>query len=337
MSQQHEVPPNAQLMQMMSSKMVAKPIYAIAKLGIPDLIKEGPKSTAELAQASGTHAPSLYRVLRALASLGVFSQTTDGRFEKTPISQLLESGPQSMRGFAIMFGEPWHDRAWSELLYSIKTGQSGFSHAMGTTAFEFFHQDADAASVFNSAMTSHSANGANAVVQAYSFAGMQKLVDVAGGHGFLLQTILKATPGLHGVLFDLPAVVEGAAPVLADVRTRCEVVAGSFFEAVTVSADAYCLKHIIHDWDDARSTQILKNIHKAAVPGAKLLIIEMVIPPGNDPSFGKLLDIEMLVMTEGGKERTEPEYRELLHNAGWKLNRIVPTQAPISIIESVRV
>jgi hypothetical protein len=337
MSQQQEIPPNVQLMQMMSSKMVAKPIYAVAKLGVPDLIKDRPKTAVELAQATGTHAPSLYRVLRALASLGVFSETSDGRFERTPLSQLLESAPQSMRGFAIMFGEPWHDRAWSEILHSIKTGQSGFGHAMGVTAFEFFHQNAEAAGIFNGAMTSFSANGANAVLQAYSFEGIQKLVDVAGGHGFLLQAIMKATPGLRGVLFDLPQVVEGSAPVLSEVRNRCEVVGGNFFDAVTVSADAYCLKHILHDWDDARSTQILKNIHKSALPDAKLLLIEMVIPPGNAPSFGKLLDLEMLVMTEGGKERTEAEYRELLSTAGWKLSRIVPTQAPISVIESVRV
>ena len=338
MSQQkQEIPPQVQLMQMMSSKMVAKPIYAVAKLGIPDLVKDQPRSAAELAQASGTHAPSLYRVLRALASLGLFAERGDGRFEKTSLSQLLESGPRSMRGFAIMFGEPWHDRAWSELVYSMKTGQSGFRHAMGMTAFEFFHQNADAAGVFNDAMTSFSANGAQAVVEAYSFTGMRKLVDVAGGHGFLLQAILKATPTLHGVLLDLPAVVKGADPVLAQIRDRCEVVGGDFFGDITVSADAYCLKHIIHDWDDARSTQILKNIHKAAQQDAKLLLIEMIIPSDNAPSFGKLLDLEMLVMTEGGKERTEKEYRELLAGAGWKLNRIVQTQAPVAVIESVRV
>ncbi len=338
MSQTQEIPPHIQLMQMMSAKMVAKPIYAVAKLGIADLVRDSPKSAAELAQATGTHAASLYRVLRALASVGLFSERGDGRFEKTPVSQLLESGPQSMRGFAIMFGEPWHDRAWTEILHSIKTGESGFRHAMGMSAFDFFHQNADAAGVFNNAMTSFSTSGAEAVLQAYSFADIHKIVDIAGGHGVLLQKILNSNPALHGVLFDLPAVVAGATSNLAKVKAIvAKIVGGSFFDPITVAADAYCMKHIIHDWDDDRCTQILKNIHHAALPGAKLLLIGMVIPAGNAPSFGKLLDLEMLIMTEGGKERTEAEYRELLAGAGWKLNRIVPTQAPVSIIEGVRV
>jgi len=336
MSRPEEVPLPAQLSQMIAAKMVAKPIYAAAKLGIADLVKDQPKTASELAQLTGAHAPSLYRVLRALASVGIFAERSDGRFETTPMAQLLESGPQGMRGFAMMFGEPWHDLPWTEFLNCVKTGESGFERAMGAPAFDYFHQHREAAAVFNDAMTGFSNNAAQAVIQSYSFAGIKKLVDVGGGHGFLLRTILKANPHLRGVLFDLPAVVEGSGRLVGEVRERCDVVSGNFFEAVPIPSDAYCLKHIIHDWDDARCTQIIRNIQNAALPDAKLLIVEMVIPEGNDPFFGKLLDLEMLVMTQGGKERTEAEYRNLLAGAGWKLSRIVPTQSPSSIIESVR-
>jgi hypothetical protein len=336
MTQQQEVPLPIQLSQMITAKLVSKPIYVAAKLGIADLVKDHPRTAEELARATGTHAPSLYRVLRALSSVGIFTQRGDGKFETTPMAKLLESGPQGLRGMAVMFGEPWHDRPWTELLHCVKTGEPGFERAMGSPAFDYLGQNAEAAAVFNDAMTGFTNNAAQAVLSSYSFAGIKKLVDIAGGHGFLLKTILKATPGLHGVLFDLPQVVEGSAPIIAEVRDRCEVVGGSFFEAIPVSADAYCLKHIIHDWDDERSMQIMKNIHRAAPPEARLLIIEMVIPDGNAPFFGKLLDLEMLVMTQGGKERTEAEYRKLLGDAGWRLNRIVETQSATSVIEAIR-
>lgn len=332
-------PPDAILMQMLFGPLMQQCICVAAKLGIADSLVEGPQSAAELAAKTETHAPSLYRVLRTLASAGVFAENSDGTFELTPVAELLRrDGPNSMRDFAIMLGEEWMWRAWAEMMYGVKTGGVPHVKVQGMSSFEFFERNKDAGEIFNRGMTSNTLRAAPAIVEAYDFSAVSKVVDIAGGHGLLLAGILKANPHLHGVLFDLPFVIEGAGELLEreGVSDRVEMASGDFFESVPAGADAYMMKHIIHDWDDESSVKILRNVRSAMNENGKVLIIEMVVPEGNIPSAAKILDIQMLVM-ETGKERTEDEYRRLLEAAGFRLTRIIPTTSPYSVIEGERV
>jgi ubiquinone/menaquinone biosynthesis C-methylase UbiE len=333
-----QMPPDVILSQMIWGGLMQQCICVAAKLGIPDLLAEKPQTADELAGRTDTHAPSLYRVLRLLASTGVFAETGEGKFTLTPLSELLRSNvPNSMRDFAIMLGEDWMWHVWLELMHSVKTGEVAHDKVQGMSSFEFFEKNEKAGRVFNRAMTNLSQMVVPAIVEAYDFSGAAKIVDIAGGHGFLLAGILKANPQLQGVLFDLPFVIKNAGELLEaeGVKDRVELVTGNFFESVTSGADIYMMKHIIHDWNDEQSVRILKNIHRAMNDDGKLLIVEMVVPVGNEPSPSKMLDIEMLIM-EGGKERTEKEYRELLAAANFRLTRIVPTHSPYSIVEAVK-
>jgi hypothetical protein len=330
-------PPDATLLQMLFGAQMQRSVCLAARLGIPDLLAGGAQTAEELAGKTGTHAPSLYRLLRTLASIGVFSEEGRG-FGLTPISALLRSdAPNSARDFAVMMGEDWIWQAWGELPYSVRTGAVAHEKVQGMGSFEFFQQSEGAGKVFNAAMTNFTRAVIPAVNEAYDFSGVSKLVDVAGGHGLLLAGILKANPHLRGVLFDLPFVIEGAGPLLEaeGVGDRVELVEGSFFESVPEGADAYMMKHIIHDWDDGSSVRILRNIRGAMNEGGKVLIIEMVVPEGGGPHPSKALDILMLVM-EGGKERTPAEYGALLGEAGLRMTRIIPTKSPYSIVEAER-
>jgi SAM-dependent methyltransferase len=279
--------------------------------------------------------------LRALASVGVFREEASGSFALTPMASCLVSdAPGSMRAWATMFGEPWHRGPWSNILHSVRTGGSAFEHAFGMPFFSYLEQQPQAAQLFGGAMTSISSLAIAAVLKAYDFSGIRKLVDVGGGHGSLMAAILKANPTVDGVIFDLPAVITRArtsaqigAPELAG---RIELVGGDMFKSVPDGADAVIMKHIIHDWSDELALVILKNCQRAVTPGGRVLLVETVIPAGNDPSFGKLLDLEMLVVTEGGKERTEAEFRDLLAAAGLRLTKIIPTESPVCAIEAVR-
>ncbi len=333
-----QLPPEAILPQMILGGLMQKSIWVAAKLGIADLIAEKPRAAEELAAATDAHAPSLYRVLRTLASAGVFAENSDGKFELTPLAELLRSDtPNSMRDYAIMMGEDWVWQAYGELMYSVKTGGIAHDKVQGMSSFEFFEKNEEVGKIFNRAMTNLSLLSAPAIVEAYDFSSIGKLVDIAGGHGRLLAAILKANPHLQGVLFDLPFVIENAGELLESegVATRTEKVSGDFFESVPADADAYMMKHIIHDWDDQSSIKILQNIHRAMNEDGKVLIVEMVVPVGNAPSPAKGLDIVMLTI-EGGKERTEKEYRELLDAAGLRLTRIIPTRSPFSIVEAMK-
>jgi ubiquinone/menaquinone biosynthesis C-methylase UbiE len=334
----HPMPPDVVLSQMIWGGLMQQCICVAVKLGIPDLLAEKPQTVAELATQTETHESSLYRVLRLLASAGVFAKNSDGKFELTPIAELLrKDAPNSMRDFAILLGEDWMWHAWLELMYSVKTGEVAHEKVQGMSSFEYFEKNEKAGKVFNRAMTNLSQMVVPAIVEAYDFSGAAKIVDIAGGHGFLLSGILKANPHLHGVLFDLPYVIENAGELLEKegVASRVELVSGDFFESVAAGGDIYIMKHIIHDWNDGRSVKILQSIHRAMNENGKLLIVEMVVPEGNEPSPSKMLDIEMLVM-EGGKERTEKEYRDLLAAADFRLTRIVPTRSPYSIVEAVK-
>ncbi len=334
---QEAPPPEVILTQIAFGALLTQALYVAAKLGVADLLAAGPRPVAELAAATETHERSLYRVLRSLASAGVFAEVAPKTFGQTPLSERLRTdAPGSMRNGAIFMGEGWHFNVWANMLHSVRTGAPAWGHTHGSEVFEYFARNPEQAEIFNGAMTDMSVGTAPAVVEAYDFSGFGTLADIAGGPGYLLAQILKANPKLSGVLFDVAPVVEGAASLLEreGVSGRVERVAGDFFRAVP-RADAYIMKHIIHDWDDERATLILRNINEAMGEDDRVLIVETVVPEGNEPHYSKVLDLEMLV-SPGGIERTAEEYAELLAGAGLKLSRIVPTRSPFSIVEAVR-
>lgn len=334
-AQQQPTPPEAFLTQLAFGAMTTQALYVAAKLGVADLLAAGPRNVSELAAETATHERSLYRVMRSLASLGVFAETGPKLFSNTPYSEPLRSDVRgSMRSGAIFMGEEWHWRVWGNMEYSVRTGKPAWGHTHGAEVFEYFAENPRQAEIFNGAMTDMSTTVAPVIVEAYDFSGFRKLADIAGGHGYLLSQILKATHGLEGILFDVPQVIEGAPALLEreGVSGRIERVAGDFFESVP-TADAYIMKHIVHDWDDERSVTILSNIRRAMEPGAKVLIVETVVPEGDQPHYSKLLDLEMLT-SPGGEERTAEEYATLLSRAGLRLTRITPTRSPFSIIEA---
>ena len=338
-SQPVPVPPNGApaetlLTQILMGSLSSQALYVAAKLGVADLLVDGPKPVDELATATETDAPSLYRVLRALASIGVFEEQDNQVFALTPTAEPLRSDvPNSLRDVTIFWGEDWHWEVWGKILYSVKTGKSAWAQIHGEEVFDYFAKNQEAARIFDRAMSSFSSVAIKAVIEAYDFSGIETLIDIAGGHGRLLNSVLEVNPSMRGVLFDLPHVIESAKQTTS-VGDRCEYATGDFFASVPTGGDAYMMKHIIHDWDDERAITILKNIKDAMNPGGRVLVIESVIADGNGHDFGKLLDIEMLV-SPGGKERTAAEYEDLFRRAGLRLTRIVPTKSPYSVIEAV--
>ena len=331
------------LSQLLRGSLVTQLIYVAATLGVADLLCDSPKSSDELAAALRVDPEALYRVLRALASIGIFEETDPRRFALTALAQpLLTDVPGSLRASAMLYGERWWWLACGGLLHSVKTGQPAFDHVHGKSLFAYLDDAADAAVLFNDFQTSMTRQDAAAVVGAYGFTEFTRVFDVGGGHGALITAVLKACPGTTGIVFDQPAVIEGTkqrlrAEGLAD---RCTCIGGDFFESVPAGGDVYVLKDIVHDWDDDRATAILRNCRRAMAHtpalATKLLVVEKVIPPGNAPFAGKLTDITMLLIT-GGRERTAKEYEALLNEAGFALARIIPTSSPASVIEAVPV
>jgi hypothetical protein len=322
---------------MVLGKWIAQAVSVAAKLGIADLLRDGPRDCDELARANQVDTRALFRLLRALASIGVFCEVEDRRFGLTPMAEFLRSDVQgSLRAVATMAGEDWTWRPWGGLYGSVKTGEPAFDAIFGVPPFEYLAGNPSAAAVFDEAMTGWSMQNSVAVAEAYDFSGIRTLMDVGGGHGYLLATILKANPSLRGILFDTAEVTEGAkARISAEGLTdRCTVAAGDFFGSLPDGADACILKSVIHDWDDHQAAAILRNCGRAVGPGGRVLLAEMVIPPGNDPHVGKLLDLEMLIMV-GGRERSEADFRDLLATAGIKLARILSTQSPMCVVEGV--
>lgn len=330
--------PDIVLTQTILGGLNAQAVYVAAKLGVADSLATGPKSVEQLAKEVGADESSLYRVLRALASIGVFVEDGQRTFRLTPTAQLLRSDVEgSLRDVAIFMGEDWHWSVWGQTLYSVKTGQAAWNRVHGKTVFPYLETNVEAAEIFDRAMSSFSTLARQAVVNAYDFSSLTVLVDVAGGHGRLLTGILEATPDLRGVLFDLPHVIVRAkeSEELKKVRSRIDLKAGDFFQSVPVGADGYILKHIIHDWQDAEAIKILTNIRKAMSTYGRVLLIEAVVSERNQPDFAKILDIEMLV-SPGGKERTATEYADLFRQSGLKLSRVIPTRSPYSVIEAVK-
>jgi hypothetical protein len=332
-----QLPPPLQLARMITGNWMTQAIYVAAKLGLADQLKDGAKSYQTLASTTGAQPRALYRLLRALASVGIFAEEAGQRFTLTPLAECLRSNvPHSQRALALMTGEGVY-HAWGELLYSIRTGQSAFEYLYGMPLFDYLSCHAELGQVFDEAMTGIHGRETAAMLDVYDFSTFHRLVDVGGGNGSLLTEVLRKHPQLRGVLFDLPEVIKRARGALqgSGLEDRCEAVPGNFHVSVPSGGDAYLLRHILHDWDDERAVRILRNCERAMPTGGRLLVVESVLPLGNEPSFGKLLDLTMLVIP-GGLERTEEEFRALLETAGFRLTKIVPTTADVCVIEGVK-
>lgn len=336
MSDATQLGPELQMRNMLMAFGVSRALQVAAELGLADALANGPKTCAVLAREVGARADMLNRLLRALASFEVFEQLPDGRVANTPRSECLRSeGPGSLRALARMHGDVPLWQAWGALEHSVRSGKPGFAHAHGLPMFEYLATHPESARRFDEAMVNASHLVNKALVDGYEWGRFATLVDVAGGAGSTLSAILRANPGLHGVLFDLPHVIERARAHLAQegVASRCRIESGSFFDAVPAGADAYFMKHIIHDWGDEDCLRILRNCRTAMPDHATLLVCERIVPPGNEPSLAKTMDLVMMVLTDGGLERTEQEFRDLFARAGLRLARVVPTAADNAILE----
>ena len=339
MTTQTQAPPvHIGMLQLLNGVRVAGAVSCLAQLGIPDLVEDGPRSAEELASQTGTNPQALYRLMRATACVGVLAEGPDGTFSETPMSAVLRSNAKpSLRALAIMGGREWHGRGWSRLEYCVRTGKQALDQVYGAHVFEYFKQNPEEAQIFNDTMTALSMIDGPAVAEAYNFDGIHSIVDVAGGHGLLLATILARNPHLKGTLYEVPHVLDGCRNgPLTPVMERCTLASGDMFASVPAGADAYIMKHIIHDWPDDLCVKILTACRKGVNAGGKLLVVDNVIQPGNHFSPGKFLDLQMLIFP-GGCERTEKQFRDLFAAAGWRLSRIIPTAAADSIVEGVPV
>ncbi len=332
--------PLMQVLQMMNGFWMTQCIGVAAQLGVADHLIEGAQKVETLAESLNVNTQALYRLLRALASAEIFSETADRQFQLTPMAECLRSdAPNSIRGLAIWSGsEPIHWQMWGNLLYSVKTGKPAFEQIAGMPIFAYTSQNPEFAAVFDQAMTSASAMFNPAIVHAYDFSAVKTLVDIGGGRGAFLAAILQANPHLNGIVYDMPHVIEGAKSYLETLglQHRCQAVGGSFLDSVPEGGDAYILKNTLTNWDDEHAIQILKNCYRAMPQGGKLLMAQSVIAPGNQPDLGKFTDLEMLLVTTGGRERSAAEFQQVLSAAGFQLARILPTQCPSSLIEAIK-
>jgi hypothetical protein len=326
-----EVAPQEAMLNLISGFWIARSLYLAAQLGIADLFDDQPKTVAQLAAATHTDRRSLYRFLRVLGSIGILTES-DQSFGLTPLGATLKTdSPGSMR-YAVMaqMGED-HSMGWSNGLHSLKTGESAFDAAAGMSLWDYYAQHLEAGKVFSQSLSSTGTAIAQAVVASYDFSRFNTIVDVGGAQGSLISTIVQANPHLKGILFDLPEIIANL-----PVDQAIQPVAGNFFESVPMGGDAYLMRWIIHDWNDEKSSIILKNCYHAMPDQGKLLLLESIIPPKNEPSPVKFFDLIMLLMV-GGQERTQEEYRSLLRSNGFELTRVIPTPSLISIIEAVKI
>jgi hypothetical protein len=340
-------PPAAaeEVLRLATAYQASRALHVAVRLGLPDLLGDGaPRHAEGLARETGTQPAALRRLLRALAAFGVFADEGDGRFALGPLGQCLRAGaPGSVRALVLMQGDEDFWRTWGELEHCVRTGETAANRLFGAEdAFARYAADPRLGAVFNAGMTVLSATTAAAVVAAYDFSGISRAVDVGGGQGRLIAAILRANPALRGVLFDLPSVVAGAPRLLAEAGAadRCEVVGGDMFAAVPGGADLYVLSRVVHDWEDARAVAVLENCRRAMGGRARLLLVERVLPDRVEPSPAVqplvLSDLNMMVRT-GGRERTADEFGALLAGAGLRLERVVATGAPVSLVEATPV
>ena len=328
-------PPEAQIAQMLLGQLVPRLVYLFATLKLADHLSAGPKTADELASLTGTHAPTLARVLRTLASLGFVTHTEPERFALQPLGAVLKTGTPSHAAALILGGEVC-TRALDHFLHSVQTGKTGFERSFGKPAFEWLAEHPADASLFNHTMVGFHGMEPAAVVAAYDFSKMKTVADVGGSTGNMIATILSRHPAMQGVLFDLPHVVAEAPPLLKQrgVAERVRIEGGSFFDTVPAGADAYVLSHVIHDWNEEQCLTILGHCRQAMGPNGRLLLVEMVLPEGDTPHPGKLLDMLMLSVP-GGEERTPSQYDALLAKAGFRMTQVVPTQSLVSVVEAV--
>jgi O-methyltransferase domain/Dimerisation domain len=328
-----------QMLGLATGYWVSQLVFVAARLGLADELAKGPSRAEDLAKRVGAHPVFLRRALRALASVGVFAEGPGGRFRTTPLARTLESDRAgSLRDFVRMIVEGYNWQAWGELEHGVKSGALPFDHVHGKPLFAWLREHPEQERVFAASMASISASENEAVASAGPFGRLERLVDVGGAHGHLLAAILRRHRKLRGVLYDQPQVVAAAAQsgfvAAPDLQGRCDVVGGSFFDSVPPGADGYVLKYIVHDWDDEKCLRILGHIRAAMAPHARVLVVEHVVRPGNAPDWGKLLDINMLVVP-GGQERTRAEFADLFARAGLRLARVVSTRSPLGILEAV--
>jgi hypothetical protein len=332
-----DLPPHVQLIQMGRAFIVSRTVYAAAKLGLADQLSSGPKSAAELADPMHLHAPSLHRLMRTLASLGILTERPEQRFALTNLGEALKTGARGSARSTLMFiGSPWFQSGWDNMVHSVQTGDPGFEKAQGVSFFDYLAQHPEDASRFSKAMVGIHSQEPPAVAAAYDFSTFETIVDVGGATGNMLAAVLSNHVGPRGILFDRPHVVKDA-PALLDakgVSDRVTIETGDFFKSVPAGADCYILSHILHDWSEDQCLTILGHARKAMNAAGRLLIVEMVLPAGDAPHLGKMLDMVMLVQM-GGQERTGADYELLLSKAGFRLARVVPTNSAASIVEAV--
>jgi len=336
---QRMVPPHAAMMDLITGAWTAQAITTAAELGVADALAQAPLSIDELAAAVDADPDALGRLLRALITRGIFRHRRDGRYELTPLADTLRSDAEvTMAAMARWVGAPEHREHWSHFADAVRTGRAVIPELRGKPAFEYLADEPALAEIFNHAMTSASVLSIAPVTAAYDFSPFATIVDVGGGHGRLLAAILGATPAARGVLFDLPQVVAGAPTVLREhhAHDRVRIVEGSFFERIPEGGDAYVLKHIIHDWPDDDAVHILSNVRAAADAGKRVLLVECVIPKHDRDFLGKWLDLEMLIGA-AARERSATEYGQLLNRAGFRMNRVVETASPFSIVEATAI
>jgi ubiquinone/menaquinone biosynthesis C-methylase UbiE len=332
-----QLPAHAQVIQMATAYWISRAIYVAAQLGIADLLKDGPRDAEGIAAATGTYAPAVGRVLRSLASVGIFNSDAQGRYCLTPLGAALQSdAPGAARSTVIALSGSFFWAAWGEVLHSVRTGETGIEKALGVSEYEYLAQHPEDASHFNAAMIGYHGEEPAAIVDAYDFSGSGTVVDVGGGSGNLLGRILAANPTARGVLFELPQVLFDARRNLeaTGVAERCQFVGGDFLQAVPDGGDIYIVSHCIHNWDEASCVQILANCRRAMPPRGRLLIVEAVLKAGDEPDPAKILDLAMLLVP-GGQERTENEYRELLEKGAFRLTRVMPTRTSACVIEAI--
>ena len=341
----HDLPPRAAVSQMATGYWASQAVRAMAVLSLADHLASGPRTAADLAEATGAHAPSLARLLRALVALGLCERDDAGGVYLTPLGEAMRSDvPDSARSFVLFITAPWVERGWEELPHAVRTGEPTFPRVHSVGFWDYLAAHPEEGALFDAAMSGGASARAEALLAACDLSSVGTVVDVGGGQGRLLAGLLAAVPGLSGVLFDRPEVVAGADEVLRTegVADRCAVVGGDFFVAVPPGGDVYVLAQIVHDWPDAEALAIFSTCHRAMAPGARLWVIEQVLPPEDDPDPSEragltLLDLNMLVLFGGGQERTAEEYRQLLGAAGFDEVAVVPAEGtPWSVVEAVR-
>jgi hypothetical protein len=333
--QPHELPPPVRMVELLGGFRISQALYAAAAIGVADQLVAGPAPVEVLAEQAGAHAPSLHRLLRTLASVGVFTEPEPGVFALTPLGQTLTSShPSSLRDLAIMFMET-HYAPFADLIHTVRTGQPAAEHLYGQPFFTWLSHHPEQATRYTGAMANLTSGFKTAAIASLPLDGLETIVDVGGADGTVLATILAAHPHMRGVLFDLPHVITNAPRTLAShgVEDRAQYMGGDFFESVPAGGDAYLASLVLHDWPDQQAERILANIAAAGGSGSRLLVLDFVVPPGDTPHLAKISDLNMLAMM-GGKERTETEWRELLSAEGFTGIEVRRTATPFSVIQA---